>query len=208
MSQKAIRSELEAVGLNGEIAENNAMGGYSGGQKVKVVLAAALWNNPQVLVLDEPTNYLDREALGGLAVAIREWAGAVLIISHNQEFINALCPEIWNVENGRIVSKMRTDIASENFADSNPNTPAGTEPNSAAPSAPGSAAPSAPASAAPSAPASAAPSDDEDMSKLKAKKGKKKMTRNEKKAQEERRRLRLNRWLQYGGEREPDTDDE
>lgn len=208
LSQKAIRSELEAVGLNGEIAENNAMGGYSGGQKVKVVLAAALWNNPQVLVLDEPTNYLDREALGGLAVAIREWAGAVLIISHNQEFINALCPEIWNVENGRIVSKMRTDIASENFADSNPNTPAGTEPNSAAPSAPGSAAPSAPASAAPSAPASAAPSDDEDMSKLKAKKGKKKMTRNEKKAQEERRRLRLNRWLQYGGEREPDTDDE
>merc|ERR1711974_380585 len=146
--------------------------------------------NPQVLVLDEPTNYLDREALGGLAVAIREWAGAVLIISHNQEFINALCPEIWNVENGRIVSKIRTDIASENFADSNPNTPAGTEPNSAAPSAP--------ASAAPSAPASATPSDDEDMSKLKAKKGKKKMTRNEKKAQEERRRLRLNRWLQYG----------
>ena len=201
LSQKAIRSELEAVGLNGEIAENNAMGGYSGGQKVKVVLAAALWNNPQVLVLDEPTNYLDREALGGLAVAIREWAGAVIIISHNQEFISALCPEIWNVENGRIVSKQRTDIASGNFADaSQTSTPAGTEPNSAAPSAPGS--------AAPSAPQSGDENDEEDMSKLKAKKGKKKLTRNEKKAQEERRRLRLSRWLMYGGEREPDTDDE
>ena len=201
LSQKAIRSELEAVGLNGEIAENNAMGGYSGGQKVKVVLAAALWNNPQVLVLDEPTNYLDREALGGLAVAIREWAGAVIIISHNQEFISALCPEIWNVENGRIVSKQRTDVASENFADaSQTSTPAGTEPNSAAPSAPGS--------AAPSAPQSGDENDEEDMSKLKAKKGKKKLTRNEKKAQEERRRLRLSRWLMYGGEREPDTDDE
>ncbi len=46
------------------------------------------------------------------------------------------------------------------------------------------------------------------MSKFKAKKGKKKLTRNEKKAQEERRRLRLSRWLTYGGEREPDTDDE
>ncbi len=45
-------------------------------------------------------------------------------------------------------------------------------------------------------------------SKFKAKKGKKKLTRNEKKAQEERRRLRLSRWLTYGGEREPDTDDE
>ncbi|WFD35275.1 [NU+] prion formation protein 1 [Malassezia cuniculi] len=191
LSQKAIRAELEAVGLNGEIAENNAVGGYSGGQKVKVVLAAALWNNPQVLVLDEPTNYLDREALGGLAVAIREWSGAVIIISHNQEFINALCPEIWNVEGGRIVSKLRRDPDTGNFADettiSETNTPADSAPGSGA--------------------STPRPQDD-DMSKLKAKKGKKKLTRNEKKAQEERRRLRLNNWLQYGGEREPDTDDE
>ena len=201
LSQKAIRAELEAVGLNGEIAENNAVGGYSGGQKVKVVLAAALWNNPQVLVLDEPTNYLDREALGGLAVAIREWAGAVIIISHNNEFISALCPEIWRVEDGRIVSKTRTDLAEGNFADSANPTPADSE--ATTPAGSQSVTPSASGVNTP-----ANQSDDDDMSKLKAKKGKKKMTRNEKKAQEERRRLRLNRWLQYGGEREPDTDDE
>lgn len=201
LSQKAIRAELEAVGLNGEIAENNAVGGYSGGQKVKVVLAAALWNNPQVLVLDEPTNYLDREALGGLAVAIREWAGAVIIISHNNEFISALCPEIWRVEDGRIVSKTRTDLAEGNFADSANPTPADSE--TTTPAGSQSVTPSASGVNTP-----ANQSDDDDMSKLKAKKGKKKMTRNEKKAQEERRRLRLNRWLQYGGEREPDTDDE
>lgn len=189
LSQKAIRAELEAVGLNGEIAENNALGGYSGGQKVKVVLAAALWNNPQVLVLDEPTNYLDREALGGLAVAIREWSGAVIIISHNQEFINALCPEIWNVDAGRIVSKLRRDPETGNFADegeSQPNTPAESAPGSG----------------------TTTPNPEDDMSKLKAKKGKKKLTRNEKKAQDERRRLRLNHWLSFGGEREPDTDEE
>ncbi|WFD03197.1 [NU+] prion formation protein 1 [Malassezia obtusa] len=202
LSQKAIRKELEAVGLNGEIAENNAMGGYSGGQKVKVVLAAALWNNPQVLVLDEPTNYLDREALGGLAVAIREWGGAVVIISHNSEFISALCPEIWRVEEGRIVSKTKTDVASENFADDG--APASETPSEAA--TPAATAPTSAANSGTNTPANR--SDDEDMSKLKAKKGKKKLTRNEKKAQEERRRLRLNRWLQYGGEREPDTDDE
>ncbi|PKI84070.1 hypothetical protein MVES_002024 [Malassezia vespertilionis] len=197
LSQKAIRKELEAVGLNGEIAEHNAMGGYSGGQKVKVVLAAALWNNPQVLVLDEPTNYLDREALGGLAVAIREWAGAVIIISHNQEFISALCPELWNVENGRIMSKVRTDLATDNFADadSNPTTP-GMETPVTPSTAPGTAVNSGTNTPAHN-------SDDEDMSKLKAKKGKKKLTRNDKKLQEERRRLRLNNWLQYGGEREP-----
>ena len=199
LSQRAIRQELEAVGLNGEIAENNAMAGYSGGQKVKVVLAAALWNNPQVLVLDEPTNYLDREALGGLAVAIREWSGAVIIISHNEEFISALCPEIWHVDGGRIVSKTRTDLAEGNFADSAPSTDA---PNTPASGTPATGTPAASATNTPGG------SDEEDMSKLKAKKGKKKLTRNEKKAQEERRRLRLNRWLQYGGEREPDTDDE
>jgi len=68
----------------------------SKGQKIKLVIAACLWNNPQVCpfsntaapqsaqrrqkicVLDEPSNFLDREALGGLAVAIRDWTGAVV----------------------------------------------------------------------------------------------------------------------------------
>merc|ERR1712193_459412 len=44
----------------------------SGGMKVKVVLAAAMWQNPHVLILDEPTNYLDREGLGALVLAIKE----------------------------------------------------------------------------------------------------------------------------------------
>jgi len=106
----AIRKILGDVGLDGDIAQYNEVGSLSGGQKVKVVIAAALWNNPQICVLDEPTyvlflvksgcifrqelsyrNFLDRDALGGLAVAIRDWAGAVVIISHNEEFVGALC---------------------------------------------------------------------------------------------------------------------
>ena len=54
-----------------------------GGQKVKVVLAAATWMNPHMLVLDEPSNYLDRESLGALAEAIKEFGGGVVMISHN-----------------------------------------------------------------------------------------------------------------------------
>ena len=109
------------------------------------------------------------------------------------------------MENGHIVSKTKTDVATENFAEDG--SPASETPSEATPAP--SALPSAVNSAVNSgANTPATQSDDEDMSKLKAKKGKKKLTRNEKKAQEERRRLRLNRWLQYGGEREPDTDDE
>ena len=50
---------------------------------MKLVLAAAMWNNPHLLVLDEPTNYLDRESLGALASAINNFQGAVIMISHN-----------------------------------------------------------------------------------------------------------------------------
>lgn len=55
----------------------------AGGQKVKVVLAAAMWNCPHLLVLDEPTNYLDRDSLGALADAIKVFEGGVVMISHN-----------------------------------------------------------------------------------------------------------------------------
>lgn len=50
---------------------------------MKLVLAAAMWNNPHMLVLDEPTNYLDRDSLGALASAIMEFQGCVVMISHN-----------------------------------------------------------------------------------------------------------------------------
>jgi elongation factor 3 len=92
MSGKLVRKHLEDVGLDGDIAEYNELKGLSGGQKVKVVIAAAMWSKPQVLILDEPTNFLDRDALGGLAVGIKEWTGAFLCISHNAEFVSALCP--------------------------------------------------------------------------------------------------------------------
>ena len=72
----------------------------SGGQKVKVVLAAAMWNQPHICILDEPTNFLDRESLGALADAIKEFQGGVVIISHNAQFCSTLCPETWVLERG------------------------------------------------------------------------------------------------------------
>ncbi|KAF9366473.1 hypothetical protein BGX34_002346 [Mortierella sp. NVP85] len=117
LTPSAIRRHLEDVGLDGDIGDHNAISGLSGGQKVKVVIAAAMWNNPHMLVLDEPTNYLDREALGGLAVAIRNWGGAVIMISHSQEFVSSLCPETWSVNAGHITINGKTAVDESNFDD-------------------------------------------------------------------------------------------
>eukprot|EP01110_Echinostelium_bisporum_P000420 TRINITY_DN1101_c0_g1_i1.p1 TRINITY_DN1101_c0_g1~~TRINITY_DN1101_c0_g1_i1.p1 ORF type:complete len:1060 (-),score=638.57 TRINITY_DN1101_c0_g1_i1:76-3255(-) len=96
-----IQKHLEDIGLAAEFATHSRIRGLSGGQKVKVVIGAAMWNNPHILVLDEPTNFLDRDSLGALAGAIKEWGGGVVMISHHSEFVDALCPEKWSVDAGR-----------------------------------------------------------------------------------------------------------
>lgn len=60
-----------------------------------------MWNKPHILVLDEPTNYLDRETLAALTEAIKTFAGGVVIISHNSPFTEALCSEVWHVAGGQ-----------------------------------------------------------------------------------------------------------
>jgi len=195
----AVREVLEAVGLDGDIAQYNEMSGLSGGQKVKVVIAAAMFNRPQCLFLDEPTNFLDREALGGLAVAIKEWGGAVCIISHSVEFVSALCPEIWHVDNGELTHKGKVALVEDAFDEpsrptSRTTSKAGTPRTASVVGTPGT-------SAAPSAANSDAEDATDSLAKLALKpKKKKKMTRNEIKAQEARRAKRKLDWLSYGGE--------
>jgi ATPase subunit of ABC transporter with duplicated ATPase domains len=71
-------------GMNMSLRKLSSVRVDAGGQKVKVVLAAAMWQNPHMLVLDEPTNFLDRDSLGALADAIKEWGGGVVMISHSK----------------------------------------------------------------------------------------------------------------------------
>ena len=56
----------------------------AGGQRMKCVMGAATWNNPHIIVLDEPSNFLDRDSLGALTAALKGFGGGVLIISHNK----------------------------------------------------------------------------------------------------------------------------
>jgi elongation factor 3 len=80
--------------------------GLSGGQKCKLVLAAALWLRPHLLILDEPTNYLDLEALGAMMRAIDRFKGGLIVVSHNQEFIAETCNEKWDVDGGKLIQTL------------------------------------------------------------------------------------------------------
>jgi len=97
LTQKNVEKHLEDFGLDREFGSHNRIFGLSGGQKVKVVLAAAMWSQPHVLVMDEPTNYLDRDALGALAKATFAFEGGIVMITHNSEFCTACCTETWAV---------------------------------------------------------------------------------------------------------------
>jgi elongation factor 3 len=141
-----------------------------------------MWNNPHLLVLDEPTNFLDRDSLGGLAVAIREYKGGVIMISHNEEFVGALCPEQWHVADGRVAHKGHLAVNMDRFEDSRPGSSvASSNVSSAAPSSAGT-------------PVMSDAEGNKDDMKFKAKK-KKKMTRQQQKEREVRRRLRYIEWL-------------
>jgi elongation factor 3 len=109
LSTKNVEEHLEGCGLAREFGTHYRMSALSGGQKVKVVLAAAMWMQPHIVILDEPTNYLDRESLGALAGAIETFEGGVIIISHNNEFVSKLCPETWVMDAGHLETKGDAD---------------------------------------------------------------------------------------------------
>jgi len=98
-----VQKHLQAVGLEPEFSTHNRLRDLSGGQKVKVVLGACTWAQPHIIILDEPTNYLDRDSLGALAGAIREFAGGVVLITHNQEFADVTTKVTWVVANNQVV---------------------------------------------------------------------------------------------------------
>ncbi|KAG5967967.1 hypothetical protein E4U58_002052 [Claviceps cyperi] len=192
LQPSVISKHFDDLGLDPEIANHNEIGSLSGGQKVKVVIAGAMWNNPHLLVLDEPTNFLDRDSLGGLAVAIREFKGGVILISHNEEFVGALCSEQWLVNDGRVAHRGTAAVSLDRFEDSRP----------------GSGVTSTAASSVVSSAVNSGVEDNSDM-KFRAKK-KKKMTKKELKEREVRRRLRHIEWLNSpkGTPHPVDTDDE
>ena len=113
LTQPGVEKHLAAFGVDAESASHTQISQLSGGMKVKVVLAATMWQNPHILILDEPTNYLDRDGLGALVLAIKDYQGGVLIISHNKEFCDSVTTEKWIMNKG----KLRIEGAAEEVAE-------------------------------------------------------------------------------------------
>jgi elongation factor 3 len=104
LTKEEVRKHLEQFGIDEDLAMGKIKR-MSGGQKSRLVLAAAMWINPHIIALDEPTNYLDNDTLAALTKALSDFKGGVLTISHNKAFVNELCHETWNVGEGIVVAK-------------------------------------------------------------------------------------------------------
>jgi len=76
------------------------LGYLSGGQKARLSLAISTSQSPNVLLLDEPTNHLDIDSLDALSLGLQSFGGAVIVVSHNRDFVEALCDELWIVRDG------------------------------------------------------------------------------------------------------------
>merc|ERR1712100_295732 len=98
LTQPGVEKALKDFGLDAEAASHQPLGSLSHGQRVKVVICASCWQNPHIIILDEPTNYLDRDGLGALVRGLETFQGGVVIISHNEEFTNSVCSQKWIME--------------------------------------------------------------------------------------------------------------
>jgi elongation factor 3 len=130
LTTKFVTEQLQELGLDEEYAAHVRINNLSGGQKVKVVLASAMWGQPHVLILDEPTNYLDRDSLAALAMAIKEFGGGVVIISHNRDFVEEVCRTLWFMVDGRLKvegeeetdEKIEEKLGPDTYTDASGNT--------------------------------------------------------------------------------------
>jgi ATP-binding cassette subfamily F protein 3 len=87
--------------FGGEMAAQ-AIGTLSGGEKARLVLASLVWQRPNLLLLDEPTNHLDLTTREALSMALNEFEGTVMLVSHDRALLREVCDEFWLVSRGGV----------------------------------------------------------------------------------------------------------
>ncbi len=101
--EQDLRNFLGSFRFEGE-RMHQAVGTLSGGEKARLVLALLVWQRPNLLVLDEPTNHLDLTTREALSLALNEFEGAVLLVSHDRALLREVCDEFWLVAQGQVAS--------------------------------------------------------------------------------------------------------
>jgi len=109
MSDQEARNVLGRFGVGGDMALRKIVT-LSGGQKSRVALAIVTYSQPHLIYLDEPTNHLDMETIDALIEAIKNFDGAVVMVSHDQYFLSQVASEFWSVAAGKV--KVFRDLAS------------------------------------------------------------------------------------------------
>ena len=118
---------LQGLDIPDELHERK-MGELPGGQKVRVLLAQALFGNPQALLLDEPTNHLDLDSIHWLKTFLNQYEGVLIVISHDRHFLNGVCTHIADIDYETIITytgtyddmvvaktQVRSQIEAQNF---------------------------------------------------------------------------------------------
>jgi len=95
------RTHLGSFGITGNMALR-PMYLLSGGQKSRASFALITWLKPHILMLDEPTNHLDFDAINALIVALNNFEGGLVVVSHDEYFLSALCDKLYIVNKGRV----------------------------------------------------------------------------------------------------------
>ena len=99
--EQELRDFLGSFRFVGDMV-TQAVGSLSGGEKARLVLAMLVWQRPNLLLLDEPTNHLDLDTREALSMALNEFEGTVMLVSHDRALLREVCDEFWLVTGGKV----------------------------------------------------------------------------------------------------------
>ena len=99
--EQDLRSFLGTFNFSGDMVKQ-AVGSMSGGEKARLVLCMLVWQRPNLLLMDEPTNHLDLATREALAMALNEFEGTLMLVSHDRALLRSVCDEFWMVSRGGV----------------------------------------------------------------------------------------------------------
>jgi ATP-binding cassette subfamily F protein 3 len=99
--EQTLRKYLGGFGFHGD-AVHDSIGRFSGGEKARLALALIIWHKPNLLLLDEPTNHLDLEMRHALTLALQDYEGALVLVSHDRSLLRATTDDLFLVADGKV----------------------------------------------------------------------------------------------------------